>query len=160
MMLQRTIVTTTTPMIVTTIQTVTGKVWHVNPPSMVILTLEDNTNQEFKIPKDQKFNVGGEMLDAFALRKGMNVSATKIVEVPTVVSSKQQSVTGKSPPPPDLATQAQHVTGTVPSSPAPNAPLLLRQESRLLCRLRRHNLLLLSNRLRRDQTTFFGSAWP
>jgi hypothetical protein len=126
MMLQRTIVTTTTPMIVTTIQTVTGKVWHVNPPNMVILTLEDNTNQEFKIPKDQKFNVDGQMVDAFALRKGMKVSATKIVEVPTVVSSKQQSVTGQTPPAaPTVATQPQSVTGTIPSSPATNAPLLV-----------------------------------
>lgn len=139
MMLQRTIITTTTPMIVTTIQTVTGKVWHVNPPTSVILTLEDNTNQEFKIPKDQKFNVGGQMVDAFALRKGMKVSATKIVEVPTVVSSEQQSVTGRTPPaapapqkgeapaaaPTEVATQPQPVTGTIPPSPPPDAPLLI-----------------------------------
>jgi len=32
MKLQRTTVTTTTPQVVTTIQTVTGKVWRVNPP--------------------------------------------------------------------------------------------------------------------------------
>ncbi len=131
MMLQRTIITTTTPMIVTTIQTVTGKVWHVNPPLSVILTLEDNTNQEFKIPKDQKFNVDGQMVDAFALRKGMKVSATKIVEVPTVVSSEQQSVTGKTPPaapaaaPTQIATQPQPVTATIPPSPPPDAPLLV-----------------------------------
>ena len=136
MMLQRTIITTTTPMIVTTIQTVTGKVWHVTPPLSVILTLEDNTNQEFKIPKDQKFNVDGQMVDAFALRKGMKVSATKIVEVPTVVSSEQQSVTGKTPPAPqkgeapaaaptEVATQPQPVTGTIPPSPPPDAPLLV-----------------------------------
>ncbi len=103
MKLQRKIITTTTPMIVTTIQTVTGKVWHVNPPRSVILTLEDNTNQEFKIPKDQKFNVDGQMVDAFALRKGMKVSATKIVEVPSVVSSEQQSVTGTTPQAPPTA---------------------------------------------------------
>ena len=151
MMLQRTIITTTTPMVVTTIQTVTGKVWHVNPPLSVILTLEDNTNQEFKIPKDQKFNVDGQMVDAFALRKGMKVSATKIVEVPSVVSSTQQRVTGRTPPaapapqkgeapagapapqkggepaaaPTEVATQPQHVTGTVPPSPPPDAPLLV-----------------------------------
>jgi hypothetical protein len=139
MMLQRTIITTTTPMIVTTIQTVMGKVWHVNPPLSVILTLEDNTNQEFKIPKDQKFNVDGKMVDAFALRKGMKVSATKIVEVPTVVSSELQSVTGKKPPaapspqkgeapaaaPTELATQPQPVTATIPPSPPPDAPLLV-----------------------------------
>jgi hypothetical protein len=139
MKLQRTITTTTTPMIVTTIQTVTGKVWHVNPPSLVILTLEDNTNQEFKIPKDQKFNVDGQMVDAFALRKGMKVSATKIVEVPSVVSSEQQSVTGTTPhaapapqkgeataaAPKEVATKPQQVTGTVPPSPEPDAPLLV-----------------------------------
>jgi hypothetical protein len=139
MMLQRTIITTTTPMIVTTIQTVTGKVWHVTPPTSVILTLEDNTNQQFKIPKDQKFNVDGQMVDAFALRKGMKVSATKIVEVPSVVSSARQSVTGTTPPaapapqkgeapaaaPTEVATQPQPVTGTIPPSPPPDAPLLV-----------------------------------
>jgi len=139
MMLQRTIITTTTPMIVTTIQTVTGKVWHVTPPTSVILTLEDNTNQQFNIPKDQKFNVDGQMVDAFALRKGMKVSATKIVEVPSVVSSVRQRVTGATPPatpapqkgeapaaaPTEVATQPQPVTGTIPPSPPPDAPLLV-----------------------------------
>jgi len=127
MKLQRTIVTTETPMIVTTIQTVTGKVWHVNPPNMVILTLENNTNQEFKIPKNQKFNVDGQMVDAFALKKGMNVTATKIVEVPTVVVAKEQSVTGTAPhaPPKEVATKPQPVTGTIPAAPAPDAPLLV-----------------------------------
>ena len=137
MKLQRTITTTETPMIVTTIQTVTGKVWHVNPPRSVILTLEDNTNQEFKIPKDQKFNVDGQMVDAFALRKGMKVSATKIVEVPTMVLAQEQSVTGTAPqaapqkgaapaaPPKQVATKPQPVTGTIPPSPTPDAPLLV-----------------------------------
>ena len=46
MKLERTITTTTTPQTVTTVQTVRGKVWHVSPPTMVILTLEDGTNQE------------------------------------------------------------------------------------------------------------------
>ena len=77
MKLQRTITTTTTSHTVTTILTVTGKVWHVTPPLSVILTLENGTNQSFKIPKDQKFNVNGEMVDAFGLRKGMVVRAIK-----------------------------------------------------------------------------------
>jgi hypothetical protein len=100
MKLQRTITTTTTPQTVTTVQTVTGKVWHSTPPSSVILTLEDGTNQSFKIPKGQKFNVNGEMVDAFALKKGMVVNATKIVEVPETVVSEQRKVTGTMPPPP------------------------------------------------------------
>ena len=100
MKLQRTISTTTTPQVVTTIQTVTGKVWFVNPPVSVILTLENGTNQTFKIPKDQKFKVNGEMVDAFGLKKGMVVTATKIVEAPVSVVSQHKSVSGTMPPPP------------------------------------------------------------
>jgi hypothetical protein len=98
MKLQRTITTTTTPQTVTTIQTVTGKVWYVSPPNSLILTLENGTNQQFKIPQDQKFNVDGKMVDAFALKKGMQISATKIVEVPMTVTTQQKSVTGTMPP--------------------------------------------------------------
>ena len=100
MKLQRTITTTSTPQTVKTVQTVTGKVWNVMPPRTVTLTLEDGTNQTFKIPKDQKFNVNGQMVDAFGLRKGMVISATKIVETPEVVVSQQRQVTGTMPPPP------------------------------------------------------------
>ena len=100
MKLQRTITTTTTPQIVTTVETVTGKVWHVTPPLSVILTLVNGTNQTFKIPKDQKFNVNGQMVDAFGLRKGMVVTATKIVEVPVSVLSQQKNVSGTMPTPP------------------------------------------------------------
>src|SRR5579864_8157378 len=49
---------------VTTVQTVTGKVWYIAAPNTVILTLEDNTNQQFSIPKGQKFSVDGQMVDA------------------------------------------------------------------------------------------------
>jgi LPXTG-motif cell wall-anchored protein len=100
MKLQRTITTTTTPKTITTVQTVTGKVWYVNPPNSVILTLEDGKNQSFKIPQGQKFDIDGQMVGAFGLKKGMNVKATKIVEVPDTVVAKQRSVTGTMPPPP------------------------------------------------------------
>jgi len=100
MKLQRTITTTTTPQTVTTVQTVTGKVWYVNPPNSVILTLENGQNQQFKIPKGQKFDVDGQMVDAFGLKKGMNVTATKIVEVPETLVATQKNVTGTMPSPP------------------------------------------------------------
>jgi len=100
MKLQRTITVTKTPTVVTTVKTVTGKVWHVTPPNTVILTLEDGTNQQFSIPKDQKFNVNGQMTDAWGLKKGMTVSATKIVEEPVDVYTRQQQLTGTAPPPP------------------------------------------------------------
>ena len=100
MKLERTITVTTTPKTVTTVQTVTGKVWNINPPSSVILTLEDGTNQQFQIPRDQKFNVDGQETDAWGLKKGMKVSATKIVEVPEVHVQREQQVSGTLPPPP------------------------------------------------------------
>jgi len=100
MKLQRTITTTTTPQMVKTVQTVTGKVWYVNPPNSVILTLEDGKNQEFKIPKGQKFDINGQTVDAFGLKKGMIVNATKIVETPETMVSQQRQVTGTMPPPP------------------------------------------------------------
>ncbi len=97
MKVQKTTIKTTTPKVVTTVQTVTGKVWYIQAPNSVILTLEDGTNQKFNIPKGQKFNVDGQMLDAFAVKKGMKVSATKIVEEPLTVVSRQQKLTGKMP---------------------------------------------------------------
>jgi len=100
MKLQKTITTTTTPAVITKVETVTGKVFHVTPPTSVILTLEDGTNQEFKIPKGQKFNVDGQMVDAFGLREGMKISATRITETPETVVSQKTMVTGKMPPPP------------------------------------------------------------
>lgn len=100
MTLQRTITTTTTPKVITTTQSVTGKVWFVQPPSTVILTLDDGTNQKFNIPKGQRFNVNGQMVDAWGLKKGMMVSATKVVEEPVTVVEHQRKLTGTAPPPP------------------------------------------------------------
>ncbi len=102
MKLQRTITTTTTPMTITTVQTVKGKVWEIVPPLSIILTLEDGKNQRFKIPEGQKFNVDGQMVDAFAVRKGMILTATKIVEEPTTEITQQKTVTGEAAPPPDV----------------------------------------------------------
>jgi len=98
MKLVRATVTTTTPQVVTTVQSVTGKVWHVTPPLSVILTLENGQNQEFRIPDGQKFVVDGKEVDAWSLREGMVVTATKIVEEPTTVVTKQKVVAGTMPP--------------------------------------------------------------
>jgi hypothetical protein len=99
MKLQRTITTTSTPMTITTVQTVKGKVWAIQPPLSIILTLEDGKNQQFKIPEDQKFEVDGQMVDAWGVRKGMTITATKIVEQPLVETTQEKTVTGTAPPP-------------------------------------------------------------
>jgi len=118
MKVQRTITTTTTPKMVTTVKTVTGKVWHVSPPNSVILTLEDGKNQEFKIPKNQTFVINGQTLDAFGLRPGMVITATKIVEVPEEVITQQRKITGTLPPPPPTPPADQPLL-VVTSSPKP-----------------------------------------
>lgn len=99
MKLRRTITTTTTPRLVTTVRTIEGKVFHVTPPRSLILTQEDG-NRQYTIPEGQKFNIGGEMKDAWALKKGMKISATVVTEVPETHVNVERVVTGKMPPPP------------------------------------------------------------
>jgi len=120
MHLSKTVTTTTTPKVITTTQTVTGKVWHVNPPLNVILTMEDGTNQQFKIPNGQKFMVNGKETDAFGLKKGMVVSATKVEEEPETEVVRQAKLTGHMPPPPPppAADQPILVAVAVPASAA------------------------------------------
>jgi LPXTG-motif cell wall-anchored protein len=126
MHLERTITSTTTPLTITTVQTVTGTVWNVTPPLAVILTLEDGKNQSFKIPKGQKFNINGQMVDAWGLKKGMKVSATKVVESTETQMATQRRITGTMPPPPPappadapiLIAKAEPVA----PPPAPEAP--------------------------------------
>ncbi len=98
MKVEKTTITTTTPKMVTTVLTVTGRVWYADPPNSVILTLEDGKNQKFRIPKGQLFNVNGQMVDAFALKRDMTVTATEIVEVPTVEVTQTKTVTGEAAP--------------------------------------------------------------
>jgi RNase P/RNase MRP subunit p29 len=112
MILERQTITTTTPKMITTVQTVTGTVWQVSPPSMVILTLEDGKNQKFTIPKGQKFTIDGQQTDAFGLKKGMKIDAQKIVEQPETVVTQQIKRTGTAPPPP-------------PPAPAPDVAILI-----------------------------------
>jgi RNase P/RNase MRP subunit p29 len=124
MVLERQTITTTTPKMITTVQTVTGTVWAVNPPSMVILTLEDGKNQKFTIPKGQMFTVNGQQTDAFGLRKGMKIDAQKVVEQPETVVSQQIKRTGIAPPPPPAPKQDVPILMVfvpVPEAPAPVA---------------------------------------
>jgi hypothetical protein len=121
MKLQRTITTTSTPRTVTTVKTVTGTIWQIAPPTSVVLTLEDGTHQQFTIPKGQKFNADGQMVDAFELKKGMKISATKITEVPENVVTQERNVTGTMPAPPPAPPADQPVL-VAAAKPAPARP--------------------------------------
>jgi len=99
MKLQRTTITTTTPRMITTVKTVTGKVWRVSPPNSVILTLEDGTNLSCNIPKGQKFNINGRETDVWGLQEGTNISATAVTEKIETVVSQEVVRTGTVPRP-------------------------------------------------------------
>jgi len=112
--------TTTTPRVVTTVETVTGKVFHASPPNSVILTLENGQNQKFNIPSGQKFTVNGQETDAFGLKKGMMVSAQRVTEVPETVITQEVKRTGKMPPPPaNPRTDVPLLVAVAPSAAAP-----------------------------------------
>jgi hypothetical protein len=135
MKLQKTVTVTKTPTVVTTTKSVTGKVWQVQPPNWVILTLDDNTNQKFNIPKDQKFNVDGQTVDAWGLKKGMRIAATKVVEEPVDVYNHEQQVTGSMPPPPPAPPADQPIlvaVATPPPAPAAAAPAELPKTGSIL----------------------------
>lgn len=100
MKIEQQTITTTAPKVITTVQTVSGKVFRVSAPNWVILTMDNGQNQQFKIPKGQKFMIDGQETDAFGLRKGMRISAQKVTEVPENVISEQIERTGTAPPPP------------------------------------------------------------
>lgn len=123
MRLTRTITTTTTPHTVKTVTTIKGKVFFPQPPDYVILTLPDGKNKRYNIPKGQMFDINGQQVDAFGLRKGMVISATVVTEAPETVAKMATTVTGTpapAPPPPATPPPQQVLLIAVPvSSPAP-----------------------------------------
>jgi hypothetical protein len=98
--LNATVTTTRTPTIERTTTVGTGRVWWVAGRT-VILTMPNGENREYKVTSDYKFTVDGNK-DATVdhLRKGMNVSAQRIVEEPRTEIASDTVVTGQAPPPP------------------------------------------------------------
>ena len=93
--LTATVTTTTQPVTVRTISSLTGKVWWVQG-NYVILTLANGENKEYNVPESFKFTVAGKPASVAELKVGMDVSATKIVEEPHTEISETTVITGKS----------------------------------------------------------------
>ncbi|HEX7285522.1 MAG TPA: hypothetical protein VF532_05035 [Candidatus Angelobacter sp.] len=100
MKLERTITTTTTPEVVTTVRTIQGRVLMVNAPKTVTLQLADGNAKTYNVPKDQKFTINGQEKTVFDLKKGMEVSATVLTQATADVVEQTRKVTGEMPPPP------------------------------------------------------------
>ena len=94
--LTATVTTTTTPVTERTTTVGTGKVFYV-AGTTVILTLPNNENRMYKVKDSYKFMVDGRPATVFDLRKGMIVSAEKIVEEPKTELATNIAVTGTAP---------------------------------------------------------------
>src|SRR6185369_6191586 len=110
--LHATVSTTKTSVTDRTTTVGTGKVWFVSG-NTVILTLPNNENRMYKVAESYRFIVDGQKATVHDLRKGMTVSAEKIVEEPRVEIATDTTVTGSAPPPP---------RPVVAAAPAPAAP--------------------------------------
>jgi len=121
--LTATVTTTTTPVTERTTTVGTGKVWYVSG-NTVVLTLPNNENRMYKVNEDYKFNVHGQPASVHDLRKGMVISAQKIVEAPRTEVAANTTVTGHAPPPPkpvvaEAPAPAMHEPAPAAAAPAP-----------------------------------------
>jgi hypothetical protein len=115
--LTATVTTTTTPVTERTTTIGTGKVFFV-AGNNVILTLPNNENRQYKVKDDYRFIVDGKKASVYELRKGMVISAEKIVEEPSTEIATNTVVTGSAPPAPKPT--ASPVASNLPApAPAP-----------------------------------------
>ena len=122
MKLEKQTIVSSTPRVITTVETVTGTVWRVSPPTSLILRLENGETQSFKIPSGQKFTIEGEEKDAWGLRKGMKVQATRVTEVPETLIAHEIKATGKLPPSAPAPKADVPILVLVAPTPAPPSP--------------------------------------
>lgn len=95
--LSATVTTTTTPVIDRTTTIGTGTVWWVSGKTVVI-TLPDGENKTYEVADSYKFNVeGNKNATVHDLKKGMKVSAERIVEEPRTEIVSNTVVTGEAP---------------------------------------------------------------
>jgi hypothetical protein len=95
--LTATVTTIKTPVVDRTTTVGSGKVFHVSG-NTVILTLPNNENRMYKVPESYRFVVDGQPASVSELRKGMVVSAQKIVEEPRTELASHTKVIGSGPP--------------------------------------------------------------
>ena len=104
--LTETIATTTSPRYVNTVRTIEGKVWHVNAPQTVILSLGDGTQKQYTVPDHAKFTINDESgKTIFDLKKGMRVQATVVTDSAHDVIEQSKTVIGQAAPTPETPEQ-------------------------------------------------------
>jgi hypothetical protein len=114
------VTTTTTPVTVRTTTVGSGTVWYVMG-NTVILTLPNGENRQYTTNDAMKFTIDGQPADASALRKGMKVSAAKIVEEPHVEIAVDTKVVGHAPMASAASASAASSASSSSASAAPAA---------------------------------------
>jgi hypothetical protein len=94
--LTATVITKTTPITERTTTVGSGKVWFVSG-NQLIVTLPNNENRMYTVNDDYRFTVEGQPATVRDLRKGMVISAQKIVEEPRTEIASDVAVTGEAP---------------------------------------------------------------
>ena len=94
--LQANVTTTVTPITTRTTTIGTGTVFYVSG-NHVIITLPNGENRTYKVDDSYRFDIGGEKASVYELRKGMRISAQKIVEEPKTELATDTVVTGQAP---------------------------------------------------------------
>ena len=100
--LTQTITTSIAPRYVTSIRTIKGRIWHVNPHTrIVIVNLPEGGNVSYKLPEDTKFTTktGKSQTNVHNLRKGMIFEATIVTDDTHSVVEETKSTVGQVPPP-------------------------------------------------------------
>jgi len=119
--LTATVTTTTTPVTERTTTIGSGKVWYV-AGTTVILTLPNGENRMYKVQDSYRFAVEGRKASVFDLKKGMVISAEKIVEEPRTEIASNTVVTGQAPPPPPLPPKTEVAQTPPPARPKVTPP--------------------------------------
>ena len=96
--LTATIVVTNTPVTERTTTIGQGTVWWVNG-NQLIVTLPNNENRMYTVQESYRFTVDGRPASVHELKKGMKISAQRIVEEPHSEIASETIVTGTSKAP-------------------------------------------------------------
>jgi hypothetical protein len=90
--LTATYTTTTTPVMDRTVTVASGTIWYVS--GNTVIANINGENKQFNPKPDQKFNINGQMVDVYGLKKGMVFSAEKVVEEPSIQIATNTAITG------------------------------------------------------------------
>ena len=118
--LTATVTTTKTPVNERTTTIGTGTVWFVSG-NTVIVTLPNNENRMYKVTDSYRFMVGGQPASVRDLKKGMRISAEKIVETPHTEIASNAVVTGHAPVEPITTAVKAPEPKPVPAEPEAQA---------------------------------------